>query len=139
MWSNYELQTQEETGASQLRTDKVFLDRIIRLYTVSSEELERKDIRLYHNTSVRVLCGMMTKSKVEVVEDDIAIDTTLHAAIVQLIKNLLDIDTPAPELMSDLVRVIGFILKGTFNRNDGIQFNHKLVEFMLNEMNRLMN
>jgi len=46
MWSNYELQTQEETGATQLRSDKQFLDRIIRLYSVSMEELERKDIRL---------------------------------------------------------------------------------------------
>lgn len=101
--------------------------------------MERKDIRLYHNTSVRVLCGMMTKSKADGLEDDIATDPTLHSAIVQMIKNLLEIDTPAPELLSDLIRVIGFILKGTFNRNDGVQSDHKLVEFMLNEMNKLMN
>ena len=94
---------------------------------------------MYHNTSVRVLCGMMTKSKADGLEDDIATDPTLHSAIVQMIKNLLEIDTPAPELLSDLIRVIGFILKGTFNRNDGVQSDHKLVEFMLNEMNKLMN
>lgn len=31
MWSNYELLTQEETGATQLRTDKKLLERLIRL------------------------------------------------------------------------------------------------------------
>lgn len=88
---------------------------------------------------MRVLCGMMTKSKAENIEDDIATDTTLHSAIVQMIKNLLETDTPAPELLSDLIRVIGFVLKGTFSKTEGVQFKHKLVEFMLNEMNKLMN
>jgi len=82
---------------------------------------------------------MMTKSKADGLEDDIAVDTMLHSAIVQLIKNLLETDTPAPELLSDLIRVIGFLLKGTFNRSDGVQFKHKLVEFMLNDMTKLMN
>lgn len=31
MWSNFELQTQEETGSTQLRSDPVFLEKLIRL------------------------------------------------------------------------------------------------------------
>jgi len=63
---------------------------------------------------------MMTKSKGEVLEEDIAADPNLHSAIVILLGNMLDIDTPAPELLSDIIRVCGFILKGIFNKNTGI-------------------
>lgn len=85
-----------------------------------AEELERKDVRLYQNTSVRVLCGMMTKSKGESLESDIAKDTNLHSALVILLGNLLELDTPAPELLSDIIRVCGFILKGIFDKNVGV-------------------
>jgi len=139
IWSNYELQTQEETGSTQLRRDKQFLEKLIRLYNVEKEQLDRKDVRLYQNTSVRVLCGMMTKSKSDqIIDDDIAKDSNLHNSIVILMNNLVDLETPAPELLSDIVRVCGFLLKGIFNKNQGILYENKIVSFLLNEMNKLM-
>jgi len=75
----------------------------------------------------------------KVLDDDIAADANLHSSIVILIGNMLEVDTPAPELLSDIIRVCGFILKGIFNKNTGILYENKIVSFLLNEMNKLMN
>jgi len=82
---------------------------------------------------------MMTKSKSDqIIDDDIAKDSNLHNSIVILMNNLVDLETPAPELLSDIVRVCGFLLKGIFNKNQGILYENKIVSFLLNEMNKLM-
>jgi len=94
---------------------------------------------MYQNTFVRVLCGMSTKSKGEVLDEDIAADANLHRAIVILLGNMLEVETPAPELLSDIIRECGFILKGIFNKNTGILYENKIVSFLLNEMNKLVN
>lgn len=65
-WQKYENQAQDEKGALTLRTDTIFLDKLLQLLQNSLlEVLKNKDKKLTLQCGLRVLCLIMLKTKIE--------------------------------------------------------------------------
>lgn len=79
IWQKYETQAQDEKGATNLRSDTTFLDKLLQLLqTPNGELIKNKDKKITFQTGLKVLCLIMMKAKTD---DDSKIDITKNNKI----------------------------------------------------------
>lgn len=79
IWQKYDTQAQDEKGATNLRSDTTFLDKLLQLLqTQNSDLLKNKDKKITFQTGIKVLCNIMMKAKSD---DDSKIDITKNNKI----------------------------------------------------------
>jgi len=86
-WQRYENQAQDEKGALNLRTDPVFLDKLLHLLqNPILEVMKNKDKKLTLQCGLKVLCLIMLKTRIE---DDSKFDIIKNNKIpISLVTNL---------------------------------------------------
>jgi len=124
-WQRYENQAQDEKGALNLRTDPVFLDKLLHLLqNPILEVMKNKDKKLTLQCGLKVLCLVMLKTKIE--DDskfDIIKNNKIPSSLVTNLKNLANHETIHTNLdiVSDLVRSLGLLAKTNFDKEVGIE------------------
>lgn len=124
-WQRFENQAQEDKGALNLRTDPVFLDKLLHLLqNPILEVMKNKDKKLTLQCGLKVLCLIMLKTRIE--DDskfDIIKNNKIPSSLVTNLKNLANHETIITNLdiVSDLVRSLGLLAKTNFDKEVGIE------------------
>jgi len=124
MWQKFENQAQDEKGALALRSDTVFLDKLLQLLQMQiGDILKIKDKKLTFQCGLKVFCLIMMKTKIE---DDSKIDiiknSKIPISLIHHLKHLIHQEQAKShlDLASDLVRSIGLLAKTNFDKEVGI-------------------
>lgn len=92
VWSNYQVQSQDDTGASQLRQNPQFQDTIIKALQVTSSDLQSSVKRSHLRTGLEILCTILQKGKVSDPNLDICKNSSLPTLTLNLLRNLVRSD-----------------------------------------------
>lgn len=124
IWNKYEASAMEEKGASQLRSDAVFLDKLLTLLSTNINEILRsKDKKGTIQCALKVVTLIIVKAKIpDSKKIDIIKNSNIPNYILNLLKSILKIDGGRNNIdfISDIVKTIGLLAKSTFDKNVGI-------------------
>ena len=125
VWSKYESIASEESGATRLRHDPQFLDRLVSLFQGKTDLRTSKDRKSMVNTAVKVLILVIHRGKCEDPNQDILKTETITSALLSLMKRCIKSDQTAStpmltEIMCDCVRAVGLISRSTFSKSLGL-------------------
>ena len=118
-WNKYEQQSNDEKGATLLRSDYTFLDKLLMLFNNWGEFLKSNDKRENCACSLRVLSGIILRAKLEEDKLDIIKSNQLQQQLINIVKIMLKMDKQS-DLLSETIKTIGLIIKATFDKNVGI-------------------
>lgn len=124
IWNKYEASAMEERGASQLRSDAVFLDKLLALLSTNINEILRsKDKKGTIQCALKVVTLIIVKAKIpDSKKIDIIKNSNIPNYILNLLKSIIKIDGGRNNIdfVSDIVKTIGLLAKSTFDKNVGI-------------------
>lgn len=128
IWQRYEIMANEEAGATRLRHDAQFLDRVMQLFQMNADFRTAKDRKSNIVAALRSIIGIVSKGKPEDPNQDILKSATLTSGLIGLIKRCIRLDQGSPsavltDMVSDIIRAIGLISRVTFNKSLGIEGN----------------
>lgn len=120
-WKKYELQSENETGATNLRHDSGLLDKIIQVFQLTPNDLRSHDKKHLLQAALRVLSNILTKGKSEDQNQDITKSSSLPTLLISILRNVMKSDLSYPDLVGDLIKNIALIGKSSFNKSIGIE------------------
>jgi len=126
LWNKYEQKVIDDRGATELRYDTTFLDRLLQLLQSNiSEILKSKEKKAVLQCGLKVLCLVITKGKADE-ENNTKLDIIKNVIIPSLLLNMLkavlklDYGRNHVDLISDLIKTSGLLSKATFDKTLGI-------------------
>ena len=124
IWNNYAKMANDEKGASHLRVDAGFLDKLLTALSVNVGEMIRnKEHKTLLQCSLRVLTQVLMKSKTpENKNFDISKKLSIPNYLLGILKSMLKLDNGKNyvDIISDITKLIGLLAKITFNKTLGI-------------------
>ena len=124
VWNKYESTAFDEKGASILRSDTTFLNKLLSLLSSNiNEVLRTKDKKGTIQCGLKVLTLVMIKGRPQDKKVDIVRDPNIPNHLLHLLKNILKIDNGKNhiEFIGDLIKTIGLLSKSTFDKTVGIE------------------
>lgn len=125
IWNRYEQTAADEKGATQLRSDAVFLDKLLTLLSTNINEILRaKDKKGTIQVALKTVTLIIIKSKLpESRKIDILKNSNIPNYILNLLKSILKIDNGKNniEFISDIIKTVGLLAKSTFDKTVGVE------------------
>ncbi|KRX03291.1 Protein kinase-like domain [Pseudocohnilembus persalinus] len=140
IWQKYDFKSQDEKGATELRQDTQFLDRLLQILQTSALEIvQNKDKKITVQCSLKVLCQIIIKGKQDDRNTlDIVKNQKIPLILIQLLKNMLKQEQIYMfiDFLSDIVKACGQLAKVTFDKNLGIDniYQKQLIPILSNLM-----
>mmetsp|Transcript_29071 Transcript_29071/g.52033 ORF Transcript_29071/g.52033 Transcript_29071/m.52033 type:complete len:1206 (+) Transcript_29071:492-4109(+) len=127
-WARYEQQAADEAGATALRHDASFLDKVVSFLTTAGNSADLKTSREKKGqvTNVlRILSQVISKSRSEEANKDILKAPSLSNSLLTLVKKAIKLDQSGVvsmvELQTEIVRAVGLLARSSFSKSLGIE------------------
>lgn len=120
IWTKYENASRNEKGATQLRHDSGFLERLIYVLQIEISDLHSEERIVILHCALRVLSLVLQNSKLEDADKDILKSSTIPSLLLSLLKSVYKVGDEFPETLSYLIRACSLLIKPTFNSSVGI-------------------
>ena len=120
VWLKYESQARSEKGATTLRHDQDFLERLIYVLQIDMSDLHSVEKLVLLDLSLRVLALVLQNSKLEDKDKDIMKSSSVSTLLLSLLKSVNKVGNEFPETLAYLIRVCSLLIKPTFSPSIGI-------------------
>lgn len=120
VWAKYENSSRNEKGATTLRHDSNFLERLIYVLQIEMSDLHSEEKLVILHIALRVLALVLQNSKVEDADKDILKSSSIPTLLLTLLKSVFKIGDEFPETLGYLLRASSLLVKPTFNATVGI-------------------
>jgi fused-like protein len=127
-WARYEQTAADEAGATTLRHDAGFLEKVVSFLTAAGNAADLKtsrDKRAQVQNVLRILSQVISKSRSEEPNKDILKAPSLGNSLLTLIKKVIKLDQSGTVAMVDLqtesVRAVGLLARSSFSKSLGIE------------------
>ena len=120
VWSKYENTARQEKGATALRHDSNFLERLIYVLQINMSDLHSEEKLYILHIALRVLALVLQNSKLEDPDKDILKSSSIPTLLISMLKAVYKVADEFPETLAYLIRVTSLLIKPTFSPSIGI-------------------
>lgn len=127
-WARYEQQATDEAGATVLRHDAGFLEKVVSFLAAAGNSADLKTSREKRGqvqNVLRILSQVISKSKSEEPNKDILKAPSLSNSLLTLVKKAVKLDQSGTvamvELQTEIVRAVGLLARSSFSKSLGIE------------------
>jgi fused len=116
----YENTARDENGATALRHDPSFLERLIYVLQIEMKELHSEEKIIILHIALRVLALVLQHSKLEDPDRDILKSSSVPTLLLSMLRAVNKIGEEFPETLAYLIRACSLLIKPTFSHTVGI-------------------
>ena len=116
VWSSYKKQSLDVKGASALRQNSEFLDKIIQVLQMTPSDFKEPAKKHLMQAALEVLANVVTLGKCEDSNLDMTRSSSLPTLLISIVRNVIKSDVKVPDLLSDLVENTSLLCKNSFNK-----------------------
>ena len=121
IWQKYKKQSANAQGASLLRQDSEFLDRLIQILQMTPSDFKTNSKKHQIQAALEVLGNVAKLGKCEDHNQDVTLSSSLPTLLISIVRNILKSDVKVPDLVADLVEDIALLCKNGFSKQVGIE------------------
>jgi hypothetical protein len=120
IWSASEITSNDEIGATRLRRDHMFIERVISALEVSPNDCIAKEAQSILMSVLRIVANLITLASPptdqQQIKDDILSLSSLPSLVVKHIKGFINIASPSvANILAEAIRVFGILTKYSYS------------------------
>lgn len=121
-WQRYRKQSLDTAGASALRCDSDFLDRIIQIFQMVPQDFKDTAKKHQIQAALEVLANVVKNGSAADANLDVTRSSSLPTLLISIVRALVKAtDVKVPELMIDLLHGISVLCRNGFSKAVGIE------------------
>jgi len=120
VWTKYEKMARQEKGATSLRHDSSFMERVIYVLQMEINDLHSEEKLVILHICLRVLSLVLQNSKQQDADQDILKSSSIPSLLTSMLKIVFKNGEEFPETLAYLIRATSLLVRPTSNSTVGI-------------------
>lgn len=120
-WQSFKQQSLDAEGASALRQNSNFLDKIIQCFQMTPNDFKESGKKHVIQAALEVLANVVKLGECKDSNLDVTRSSSLPTLLISIVRNVVKSDVNVPDLMVDLIENIALLCKNSFNKQVGIE------------------